>query len=1467
VKAIGRALMILLALGVTASTASATLATESEASFVATNWVYETSARTGGWAGAERATVEGRREISTGDTVLGWYWEVEPSGYIIVPALKEMPPVKMYSEQHGFDIDEPEGPAVLIREVLRDRFRRFADAYGSLEAEQPVRGPVLFGVSHREEWDRLSVSPSTFREELSLTRSSRFAEAGPLLTTAWHQGGPYNNLCPMGDGGRTVVGCVATAAAQILRYHGAPETGFGTHSYFWGGDDSCGGGSPGQTLFADYTDSYDWANMPNSCSGGCTQDEKDALAELNYEVGVAFNMDYGHCGSGAYTSYAQTVFPTYFGYSSAIDRENRDAHTQTSWFSIIQEEVNLGRPMEYRITGHAIVCDGWRDTGALLQYHMNYGWADSHTAWYTIDDLHISDDPMEEYVIRRIIPPPPGWADVTNGSPLGDTDDCEGVAWVDYDNDVDLDLYVVKNGGANLLLRNDGGSSFTDVATGAIADGGAGTAAAWGDYDNDGDPDLYLVKSGAANRLLRNDAGAFVDVTAMPLDDSGAGSGATWFDADTDGDLDLYLTNDGSANRLFRNDGASFADVTAGPLGSSAQTRSVAPGDYDNDGDLDLYLVNDGANELLRNDGGGTFTDATSGPLGDSGNGYGATWGDYDNDGDLDLYVSNGGTNRLLENDGGSFTDVTAAPITSFAAGRSAAWLDYDQDGDLDLYVVNDGANALYRNDGAEGFGDVSDAPNNDAGTGRGAAWGDYDNDGDLDCYVANEGGANVLLRNDLPPLRQRLFVRTVGDASNREGIGARVRVVAGGDSQIRDVVSATSFLSQNSPAVEFGLGSEPDADSLIVRWPSGVVNRFGNVTVNRTVTIEEIVPPAAPDGVAATSIEAGIEVSWSDVGSDYLLHYLVERDTTALFGAGTVSFVSTDTLFVDFPITDDSGYSYRVTAVCDGEIESPVSAVVTASPLQTPPAAPVSLTATPLEAAVEVRWPASMSPDIDHYLVERDTTTAFGAGTVSETVTDTSYVDAPLGPGATYSYRVTAVDWFGLSSDPTPTASAVPEQTPPTAPVNVTAESGDGVVTLGWNENPEPDIAFYVIYRDTVPEFSPADSLAKSFNTTIVDDSASGLRTYFYAITARDMTGFESGMSDTVAGIPVPGEAVYVDAANVGYENGSFGYPYNLIQEGIDAAESGGTVLVFAGSYGENVILDKDLVLLGMAGASQTSIISTSGTALTVSGVADSARLQGFTVNGLGSAAKGLDVSASDLTIADCAIRNTNTGATFQSGAAPTVVRTTFTGHYYGISTLDTASPTLSSCSFSGQSFANVSNSGSVGPVIGGSLATANDFLDNAYFHVFNTGAATISAELNWWSDDCPDSTWFYGDVDWNPWTDASHTITMTECGTGIGDELPMRPALMDNYPNPFNPVTTIRFDVPSPGGRVSLTVHDLSGRVVTRLVEREMPGGRHSAVWDGRDDGGRPVASGVYFYRISMPGFEERRRMVLLK
>ena len=1403
--------------------AAAELATEEEAALVAGNWATYIVRVTGAWGGDVRPLVAGSTEIVVSDTLVGWCFYISPSGHVVVPAIKELPPVKSYSDLYGMSVGEPDGYGRLMEDVLRDRVRTLVREYGSMEAAEPPRGGERLGGEARALWDRFAVPPDVFEDSMSGSRLEPLTEVGPLLTTAWHQGAPYNNFCPMGDGGRTVVGCVATAAAQILRYHASPSAGFGSHSYYWYGDDSCGGSSPGAQLTAYFDDTYDWDNMPNSCSGGCSAAEQDALAELCYEVGVAFDMDYGRCGSGTYTSLALTVFPTYFGYSTSIDRENRSAHSVTSWFGVIQDEVNQDRPMQYRILGHSIVCDGWRDTGGTKQYHMNYGWADSHNAWYVLDDLYMSDDPNDEYLIRRIIPPDSAWEDVTGGPPVGDTGDAMGASWSDYDGDGDPDLYFTNDGTANVLARNDDPSGFTDVTSGPLGNAGSGAAGVWGDYDNDGDPDLYVVNNGAGNVLMRNDGGgAFSDVTSGPLADSGPGYGAAWADYDLDGDLDLYVANGGTANRL------------------------------------------------LRNDGGGVFADATSGPLADTGPGRGVAWSDYDLDGDPDLYVANyGGSNRLLRNDGGgAFTDVTAGPLGDTGNGTGVAWGDYDLDGDLDLYVVNDGgANRLLRNLGAGSFIDVTSPPLDDAGEGQGAAWGDFDGDGRLDLVVANRNGGNLLLRGRASNTANFIHVNLEGTVSNRSGIGARVRIVTADGAQVREVSGGSGYLSQDSLTAEFGLRWASEVDTLRILWPSGIVNTYTGLAINQFATFTESPPPSAPASLAAVPSEAGVTLMWSPVGDPQLDHYRVERDTSSAFGPGTVAFTTGDTSYVDFPIYDVREYYYRVLAVGTGGNDSEPSDVVVAAPLQTPPGTPTDVVAVPGDALAELSWTGVSSPDLDHYRIERATSPDFSGGSVFLTTPLTFLTDGPLADNE-YFYRVFAVDWGGLESAPSETVSCTPQMLPPSAPEGLYAESGDGIVSLDWDPNPEVDIAHYVVYRDTLADGATADTLAAPMFTFYDDTTAENYTVYWYWLEAVDDGGLHSAPSDKVAGVAAPGGAVFVDCAYSGVENGSYSYPYNMLDEGIAAAGEGSIVVVLPGECAGGITIDGTVRMIGMAGPASTSIVVSGGSVITAAAGSDSAKLQGLTFDGLGSAENAIECADTGIEVVDCVLTGASSGANVHSGAAPLFRRNVFRDNYYGLTCSDTAVPVLSGNTFYGNAFANINTSGDPGPVVGGSLATANDFLDNSFFSVFNTGAATVSARFNYWGDACADSAWFYGPVSFVPWTDSLHVQTYYECpGTGVEDGLPVRYALRGNSPNPFNPSTRIVYDVPAPGGPVRLSVYNISGALVRELIAEETTPGRHVATWDGTDEAGRAVSSGVYFCRLEAGDFSGQRKMVLLK
>ncbi len=395
----------------------------------------------------------------------------------------------------------------------------------------------------------------------------------------------------------------------------------------------------------------------------------------------------------------------------------------------------------------------------------------------------------------------PEWYDATT-APLNDNGNGHGVAWGDYDGDGDQDLYVVNNYGANKLFRNDGGGSFTDVSSSPINNDAYGESAAWADYDNDGDVDLYLVNYGSGNRLFQNEgAGVFTIAPAGAAGDGGNGHDAVWGDYDNDGFV----------------------------------------GDYDGDGDLDLYLANvSGGSKLFRNDGVSGFTNVTSGAIGNDASGV--AWGDYDNDGDLDLVVSGWEYTKVLRNDGGTFVSLAFGPITRVTGG-SPSWLDYDNDGDLDLYFaatsLRDGV--FMRNDGGGVFIDASWGPIADVYSTRGQASADYDGDGDLDIYVMHDGSpGNKLLRNEVGSANHWLHVDLVGGDSNRSGIGARVRVVVGGQSQIREVSGGSGFESQDSLTAEFGLGSTTVVDSLIVRWPSGTVDVSTVVPADQRIVVTE---------------------------------------------------------------------------------------------------------------------------------------------------------------------------------------------------------------------------------------------------------------------------------------------------------------------------------------------------------------------------------------------------------------------------------------------------------------------------------------------------------------------------------------------------------------------------------------------------------------------------------------------------
>jgi hypothetical protein len=473
------------------------------------------------------------------------------------------------------------------------------------------------------------------------------------------------------------------------------------------------------------------------------------------------------------------------------------------------------------------------------------------------------------YVVCCLLSAPAsgGFTKITEGDIVNDSGWSYGCAWADYNGDGFPDLFLDNNNPNhnknNSLYLNNGDGTFTKITEGpVVTDDGSSYGCTWGDYDNSGLPDLFVPNYNENNFLYQNNGGGtFTKITqGRIVNDAGRSTGCAWADCDNDGLLDLFVCNRDQVNFLYHNEGnGTFARVAEGAIANDVDNSSgCAWGDYDDDGFPDLVVANvETPNCLYHNNGDGTFTKVTEGPVvTDTSRCNGASWGDLDNDGDLDLFVATGvlGTyNDLLyrNNGDGTFTKITDSPVVNDATwSGGGAWADFDNDGDLDLFVGGyDGHNRLYENDGTGVFTSIdTGVVVTDGNYIMGSAWADYDRDGDLDLFTARNnyfGGASCLYRND-GNAGHWLSVRCIGTVSNRMAIGARVRVKAaiGGRDvwQMREVSSQTGGCNsgQSSVNASFGLGDAGVVDSLVVGWPSGIVQVLTGVPANQFLTVTE---------------------------------------------------------------------------------------------------------------------------------------------------------------------------------------------------------------------------------------------------------------------------------------------------------------------------------------------------------------------------------------------------------------------------------------------------------------------------------------------------------------------------------------------------------------------------------------------------------------------------------------------------
>jgi hypothetical protein len=368
-----------------------------KAQTAAENWLHHQVWTFSDWIDVDSTYpyIEGVEFVHYEGKLVAYNFLVNPQGHILVPARDELPPVKLYSTSKTQTFDQKEALPYFLETVLLELFEvteAVEDVAFALDQGEMEHGALDYSENTRL-WSLFEANTQDFVHGVldALSAQKDMVGIGPLVTTTWAQGSPYNSQTPKWlDGKRTKVGCVATAVAQIMRYHKWPNTGTGSISYKWWN------GEKNITLSRDFTKSkYGWSNMPKKLTVASSLAQKNAVAKISADVGIAFKMNYGPDGSTAFTSDVTTVLPKYFRYKN-IKWVQRDKYpSDSAWMKVFRKEVQNKRPAILSIAennngkrenGHAVVVSGYRDTPSE-QIHINMGWNGSYNGWYASNNI------------------------------------------------------------------------------------------------------------------------------------------------------------------------------------------------------------------------------------------------------------------------------------------------------------------------------------------------------------------------------------------------------------------------------------------------------------------------------------------------------------------------------------------------------------------------------------------------------------------------------------------------------------------------------------------------------------------------------------------------------------------------------------------------------------------------------------------------------------------------------------------------------------------------------------------------------------------------------------------------------------------------------------------------------------------------------------------------------------------------
>ena len=434
-----------------------------------------------------------------------------------------------------------------------------------------------------------------------------------------------------------------------------------------------------------------------------------------------------------------------------------------------------------------------------------------------------------------------------------------GISFADFNNDGYDDLtFATKAGDSILFYKNVGNGTFQKLPA-LVNHTGWSKQVLWVDIDNDLDLDFFVTTTEGANKLYENTAAGLVDITASSgiAAQNHVHTGAAFGDIDKDGDLDLFISvHDVNTNIMYRNNGdKTFTDITVScGIGTTNSPDFCSVFfDFDNDNDLDLYTVVDKydfPNKLYKNNGTGSFTDVSASTgAGISIDAMNAGVADYNNDGLFDIYVTNTNTNvQLYNNLGVFFVNFPAGTGVPNQENWGACFLDVDNDKFQDLYVASEHYspsqhNWLFKNT-ADDFFEPYNANGGMPGDTLGSyacAMGDFNNDGRPDIAVNNGNNQKALLWENITTNSHKYAkVKLQGSSSNKMGIGSLITLYTGGSAQYRFTHCGINYLAQNSLWEHFGASTSNVIDSLIVKWPSGTINKHYNLGLNQRFNIQE---------------------------------------------------------------------------------------------------------------------------------------------------------------------------------------------------------------------------------------------------------------------------------------------------------------------------------------------------------------------------------------------------------------------------------------------------------------------------------------------------------------------------------------------------------------------------------------------------------------------------------------------------